>query len=257
MKRWWLFLLLCSTLIPPHLCRRGGGGGFGRGSSGSRMGGGLSKSSGRTSGGFGSSGGHSSHSGAGLFSGHKNTGGHQTSSGGTGFIGTNNMGRKPQGTGFNRGDRWNAGDHYRGGHRGNFQTSRYTSSGTGSFLRSNQFKNMIVGAAAGYLTYQAGKHIIRSMAAPMMWHSRPYYWGQSYYQPHRGYTQMCRMPIQPNDPQFGNIYLQDQVSRPHELVWGCGAYEVCCGMECCHSGASPQQSPFTIGRLDYIGHRNW
>jgi hypothetical protein len=31
------------------------------------------------------------------------------------------------------------------------------------------FKNMIVGAAAGYLTYQAGKHIIRSMTTPMMY----------------------------------------------------------------------------------------
>jgi hypothetical protein len=35
-------------------------------------------------------------------------------------------------------------------------------------MRSNTFKSAIVGAAAGYLTYQAGKHIIRAAAGPMM-----------------------------------------------------------------------------------------
>ncbi|PIO61800.1 CX module [Teladorsagia circumcincta] len=88
---------------------------------------------------------------------------------------------------------------------------------------------MIVGAAAGYLTYQAGKAIIRSMAGPMMWNNRPYYWGSNYYRPQRGQENMCRMPLDPSDPQFGNIYQPDGVTRPHEIVWGCGYYEYCCG----------------------------
>jgi hypothetical protein len=37
------------------------------------------------------------------------------------------------------------------------------------------FKNMIVGAAAGYLTYQAGKAIIRSMSAPMTYYNFIFY----------------------------------------------------------------------------------
>ena len=40
---------------------------------------------------------------------------------------------------------------------------RPRSSGIGSALRSNTFKNMVVGAAAGYLTYKAGKAIIRNI----------------------------------------------------------------------------------------------
>ncbi|VDL64390.1 unnamed protein product [Nippostrongylus brasiliensis] len=90
---------------------------------------------------------------------------------------------------------------------------------------------MIVGAAAGYLTYQAGKAIIRSMAGPMMWNNRPYYWGSNYYRPQRGQENMCRMPVDPSDPQFGNIY--------QPIVWGCGYYEYCCGYECCRGGGAP------------------
>ncbi|CAJ0578476.1 unnamed protein product, partial [Mesorhabditis spiculigera] len=260
MLRWWLILLVGSTLIPPALLKRGGGGGFGRGSSGSRMGGRISSGS-RTGGGFGSSGGHSS-GGGGIFGGHKSSGGGY--SGGTGGMsGSHNMGRKPAGTGFNtrpqdsRGGGWfGRNRNYGGG--GGFHTSRYNSgSGRGSFMRSNQFKNMIVGAAAGYLTYQAGKHIIRSMTSPMMWGNRPYYWGQQYYQPRHGYNQMCRMPIQPGDTQFGNIYQQDGISRPKELVWGCGPYEACCGMECCYVGGGNANQPLSVGGFDFIGHRNW
>uniref|UniRef100_A0A1I7SNA8 CX domain-containing protein n=1 Tax=Bursaphelenchus xylophilus TaxID=6326 RepID=A0A1I7SNA8_BURXY len=66
------------------------------------------------------------------------------------------------------------------------------------------------------------------------WNNRPYYWGQSYYQPRPNY-QMCRMPLQPGDPQFGSIYFQDQ-TRPKEIVWSCGFNEQCCGYECCPGG---------------------
>ncbi|KAH7678282.1 Protein H06I04.6 b, partial [Aphelenchoides avenae] len=101
-------------------------------------------------------------------------------------------------------------------------------------LRSNTFKNVIVGAAAGYLAYQGGKYLIRNAMGPMMWNNRPYYWGQNYYQP-RPNTQMCRMPVDQNDQTLGNVYFQDQ-SRPREIVWGCGIGEHCCGYECCPSG---------------------
>ncbi|CAL2035699.1 unnamed protein product [Caenorhabditis brenneri] len=115
--------------------------------------------------------------------------------------------------------------------------SRWTNSGLGSRSRGNTFKNMIVGAAAGYLTYQAGKAIIRAAAGPMMWNNRPYYWGSNYYRASPGHSNMCRMPIESGDPQFGNIYFQDN-SRPREITWGCGYYEYCCGYECCRGGGS-------------------
>uniref|UniRef100_A0A914CQX7 CX domain-containing protein n=1 Tax=Acrobeloides nanus TaxID=290746 RepID=A0A914CQX7_9BILA len=104
-------------------------------------------------------------------------------------------------------------------------------SGVGSFVRSNTFKNAIVGAAAGHLIYQGGKYMIRSATAPMMWSNRQYYWGEQYYQSRPG-NQMCRMPIDPTDQHLGNVYFQNQ-TRPREIVWGCGACEVCCGTECC------------------------
>lgn len=113
------------------------------------------------------------------------------------------------------------------------RTSTFSKSGIGSFLRSNKFKNAIVGAAAGYLTYQAGKALIRSAVAPMMWNNRPYYWGTDYYPSSRSRSNMCRMPIDHSDPTFGNIYFQDGSTRPHEIVWSCGYNEYCCGYECC------------------------
>jgi len=91
---------------------------------------------------------------------------------------------------------------------------------------------MIVGAAAGYLTYQAGKAIIRNTMSPMMWGGRNYYWGQNYYQGAPGGT-MCRMPLE-GDSQFSNVYFQDN-SRPKEIVWSCRYNEYCCGYECCPS----------------------
>ncbi|CAK5036874.1 unnamed protein product [Meloidogyne enterolobii] len=96
------------------------------------------------------------------------------------------------------------------------------------------FKNMIVGAAAGYLTYQAGKAIIRSMSAPMTWNNRDYYWGSQYYPggTHHSDRTMCRMPVEPDDPKFGKVYTPDG-SQPKEIVWSCPYNEECCGYECC------------------------
>ncbi|CAI4232338.1 unnamed protein product [Auanema sp. JU1783] len=133
---------------------------------------------------------------------------------------------------------------------GGFQSSRYTSgTGIGSKLRSNTFKNAIVGAAAGYLTYQAGKAIIRAAAGPMMWNNRPYYWGSNYY-PRTSQSNMCRMPIEQGDQQFGNVYFQDQ-TRPREIVWSCGYYEHCCGYECCRGGSASNWRPSFGQSLGY------
>ncbi|KAF7638274.1 CX domain-containing protein [Meloidogyne graminicola] len=185
--------------------RGGGGGGFGRGGGFGSRGSSAARSSSAKSG-----------SGGGLFGGggRSNTGtGHYSSSGKSGSHGG-----------------------YYGGTGGGFSHSRYREKGYGSHSRSDMFKNMIVGAAAGYLTYQAGKAIIRSMSTPMMWNNRNYYWGQQYYPGGTSSSRtMCRMPIESGDLKFGNIYTPDG-SRPKEIVWSCSYNEECCGYECCPGG---------------------
>jgi len=128
-----------------------------------------------------------------------------------------------------------SGGSFGSGHRGSSH-SYSRGNGIGSVLRSNQFKGAIAGAAAGYLTYRAGKALIRGAAMSMMWNNRPYYWGSSYYPMRQGYA-MCRMPIEAGDPQLGSVYFEDGISRPKEIVWGCSSYEHCCGYECCPNGA--------------------
>ncbi|CAJ0598617.1 unnamed protein product [Cylicocyclus nassatus] len=228
-RAWFLIAIIFLTLLPPLDGRRGGilGGTRARGSSAARMGGGL----------FGGGSVPIRSSGGNAY--HRNLGGihqqrpHQTH-GGWGAAG-GGWGRQ-QGVGA-------------GGWGGRSHSPKFSSHGIGSRSRSNTFKNMIVGAAAGYLTYQAGRAIIRSMAGPMMWNNRPYYWGANYYRPTRGHENMCRMPIDPSDPQFGNIYQPDGVTRPREIVWGCGYYEYCCGYECCRGGGAG-----AIGYGASVGH---
>uniref|UniRef100_A0A915D590 CX domain-containing protein n=1 Tax=Ditylenchus dipsaci TaxID=166011 RepID=A0A915D590_9BILA len=190
--------------------RGGGGGGFGRGGSAGRSGGGI----------FGGSRGGSAgrSSGGGLFGGSKSSGARTGTSGGM------------SGGGYNR----NQGGHSaKEGWLWKILNSRYSKgSGIGSASRSSTFKNMVVGAAAGYLTYQAGKAIIRNTMSPMMWGGRSYYWGQNHYQGPPG-GNMCRMPME-GDSQFSNVYFQDG-GRPKEIVWSCRYNEYCCGYECCPS----------------------
>uniref|UniRef100_A0A914WYE3 CX domain-containing protein n=1 Tax=Plectus sambesii TaxID=2011161 RepID=A0A914WYE3_9BILA len=103
----------------------------------------------------------------------------------------------------------------------------------GSITRGRSLKKAITGAAAGYLTYKSGKAIINRVDAAMMWNSRPYYWGPSYYEYQSGYT-MCSMPLDnPKDTTFSDIFFED-LSRPVMIVWGCRKdSESCCGYECC------------------------
>uniref|UniRef100_A0A8R1DX39 CX domain-containing protein n=1 Tax=Caenorhabditis japonica TaxID=281687 RepID=A0A8R1DX39_CAEJA len=278
-----LISLLLFSLIPPLESRRGGGGmggGGSRGSSGSRS----------SSGGFGRTGGSgsrsSSSSGGGLFGGGgggvrneysrgKSLGGNRANQGtGSGGGGWNTHRNSGGGSLNDRGSNAGSKGGFLGGlfgrkhgqsssHQAGYGSrrswggggggaSRWANSGIGSRSRGSTFKNMIVGAAAGYLTYQAGKAIIRAAAGPMMWNNRPYYWGSNYYRQSPGHTNMCRMPIDSSDPQFGNVYFQDQ-SRPREITWGCGYYEYCCGYECCRGGGGAASDRIG-GRGSSIGY---
>lgn len=128
------------------------------------------------------------------------------------------------------------------GSRGHGGGNKFRSSGIGSRSRAGTFKNMLVGAAGGILAYQAGKAIIKNVARPMMWNNRPYYWGSQYHPSHQGgygggygaapSKTMCRMPIEPDDPVLGQVYMSDN-TRPKEIVWSCEINEECCGYECC------------------------
>uniref|UniRef100_A0A914QKX1 CX domain-containing protein n=1 Tax=Panagrolaimus davidi TaxID=227884 RepID=A0A914QKX1_9BILA len=245
-KPFWLLIILCLLLEPVSTVPRRSGGGFGMGSRGSSAGRSLSSSTfGRTGGsGFGFGRGNTGSTSHGLNSGHgyssRNNYGHN--SGGFSNTGYNRGGGTFGGinSNHNRGGTFGGlgGGHNRGSTFGGFGSrglggghSYSRGSGIGSALRSNTFKNMLVGAAAGYMTYQAGKYLIRSAMSPMMWNNRPYYWGSNYYQA-RPNMQMCRMPVDSSDPTLGNVYFSDQ-SRPREITWGCGMGEHCCGYECC------------------------
>uniref|UniRef100_A0A914W7L2 CX domain-containing protein n=1 Tax=Plectus sambesii TaxID=2011161 RepID=A0A914W7L2_9BILA len=105
--------------------------------------------------------------------------------------------------------------------------------GMGSLARSSTFKSAIAGAAAGYITYQAGKAIINTAGAAMMWGGRPYYWGPSYYQYRSGY-EMCSMPLtNSTNNSFSDVYFSN-MTRPKQIVWSCRSHtEYCCGYECC------------------------
>uniref|UniRef100_A0AC35GVI5 CX domain-containing protein n=1 Tax=Panagrolaimus sp. PS1159 TaxID=55785 RepID=A0AC35GVI5_9BILA len=247
-KPFWLLIIFCLLLEPVSTVPRRSGGGFGMGSRGSSAGRSLSSSTfGRTGGsGFGFGRGNTGSTSHGWNSGHgyssRNNYGHN--SGGFSNTGYNNRGSGTFGginSNHNRGGTFGgfgSGGHNRGGTFGGLGSrglggghSYSRGSGIGSALRSNTFKNMLVGAAAGYMTYQAGKYLIRSAMTPMMWNNRPYYWGSNYYQA-RPNMQMCRMPVDASDPTLGNVYFSDQ-SRPREITWGCGMGEHCCGYECC------------------------
>ncbi|KAI1702164.1 CX module domain-containing protein [Ditylenchus destructor] len=230
-RRQWIISVLVLALLSSDLmnvwtnAKRGGGRGFGRGSSAGRSSGGIFGQSRNSGGIFGQS-----RSSGGIFGGSRSSGTRTATATGGGYGGYNrgSSGGASSGGGLLRTGASGGGNH-------KWTNSKYSmGSGIGSKSRSSTFKNMIVGAAAGYLTYQAGKAIIRSAAGPMIWNNRPYYWGQSHY---RGSPegQMCRMPLDGSDSQFGNIYFQDN-SRPKEIVWSCGYNEHCCGYECCPGG---------------------
>uniref|UniRef100_A0A914WGP4 CX domain-containing protein n=1 Tax=Plectus sambesii TaxID=2011161 RepID=A0A914WGP4_9BILA len=143
-----------------------------------------------------------------------------------------------RGSSAGRGSSVNTGRGYSSSNRGGGISTFSKGTGLGSIARSSSFKSAIAGAAAGYITYQAGKAIIRTAGAAMMWGGRPYYWGPSYYQYRSGY-EMCSMPLTNSaDNTFNDVYFSD-MTRPKQIVWSCRAsYEYCCGYECCPRNSS-------------------
>ncbi|KAM3723543.1 Uncharacterized protein ACO02O_06752 [Dirofilaria immitis] len=160
-------------------------------------------------------------------------------------------------SGYPRDSRWGV---HEGGSIGRAGTDRWGGSrrtswgrsrGGGLFTKSN-IGSFIAGAAAGYLTYKAGKALIRSAYAPMMWNNRPYYWGSNYYRGGYG-THMCRMPIDGDDPQLGNVYFEDG-KKPKELVWSCNYDEYCCGYDCCWRGVASPYWNRKLSRDSKVNH---
>ncbi|CAI5445148.1 unnamed protein product [Caenorhabditis angaria] len=257
-----LICLILFSLIPEYEFRRGGGGG--RVGGGSRSGGGFGRGSSgarTSSGGGGIFGGGSSSSGAARnnqYSRQTNFGGNaprqnpssypKQPSGGGGYYNGGGSGSKGGGLFGNLFGR-------KTGNSGSFGRNRYggfSSSGIGSHKSGSKFKNFLLGAAAGYVTYKAGQALIRHAAGPMYYNSRPYYWGQNYYRSSPGRTKMCSMPLD-SDSQFSNMYFQDQ-TRPREITWGCSDYEYCCGYECCRGGSADSIGGHGRGTsIGYIG----
>ncbi|CAI4232272.1 unnamed protein product [Auanema sp. JU1783] len=102
----------------------------------------------------------------------------------------------------------------------------------GSIERTALFRSTILGLTAGYVSYQAGKHIISSPSNAMTFENRQYFWDSTFFTPSEELPTQCINKIDPNDPQLGRVYFPDE-SRPHEIVYGCPESELCCGYECC------------------------
>uniref|UniRef100_A0A914WH55 CX domain-containing protein n=1 Tax=Plectus sambesii TaxID=2011161 RepID=A0A914WH55_9BILA len=132
-----------------------------------------------------------------------------------------------------KGSSVNTGRGHSSSNRGDGISTYSKRTGRGSIARSSTFKSAIAGAAAGYITYQAGKAIINTAGAAMMWGGRPYYWGLRYYQNLSSY-EMCSISlINSTDDLFSNFFFSD-MTRPTQIVWSCRAfYDSCCGYECC------------------------
>ncbi|PIO65867.1 CX module, partial [Teladorsagia circumcincta] len=99
---------------------------------------------------------------------------------------------------------------------------------TGSIERTSLFRSTVFGAAAGYLTFRAGRHIINDPSQPIMFGSRSYYWNADLQQPTEALPVQCVNKIDPQDPQFGRVYYPND-TRPTEIAYGCAEGDYCCG----------------------------
>ncbi|VDM58282.1 unnamed protein product [Angiostrongylus costaricensis] len=102
----------------------------------------------------------------------------------------------------------------------------------GSIERTSLFRSTVFGAAAGYLTFRAGRHIINDPGKPIVFDSREYYWNADLHTPSEKLPLQCVNKIDPLDPQFGRVYYAND-SRPTEIVYGCAEEDYCCGYDCC------------------------
>ncbi|KAK6744181.1 hypothetical protein RB195_011094 [Necator americanus] len=105
----------------------------------------------------------------------------------------------------------------------------------GSIQRTSMFRATVFGAAAGYLTFRAGRHFINDPSKPIMFDSRSYYWSSDLQTPTEELPVQCVNRIDPQDPQFGRVYYANE-SRPTEIVYGCAEGDYCCGYDCCQEG---------------------
>ncbi|KAK5976110.1 CX module [Trichostrongylus colubriformis] len=106
---------------------------------------------------------------------------------------------------------------------------------TGSIERTSLFRSTVFGAAAGYLTFRAGRHIINDPYQPIMFGSRSYYWNTDLQKPTEELPVQCVNKIDPQDPQFGRVYFPND-TRPTEIAYGCAEGDYCCGYDCCQEG---------------------
>ncbi|KHJ93087.1 CX module [Oesophagostomum dentatum] len=122
-------------------------------------------------------------------------------------------------------------------HRSSSSSPRFTKkfSKVGSIQRTSMFRSTVFGAAAGYLTFKAGRHIINDPSKPIMFDSRPYYWNSELQTPTEEFPVQCVNKIDPQDPQFGRVYYANE-SRPTEIAYGCAEGDYCCGYDCCQEG---------------------
>uniref|UniRef100_A0A0K0DIF4 CX domain-containing protein n=1 Tax=Angiostrongylus cantonensis TaxID=6313 RepID=A0A0K0DIF4_ANGCA len=102
----------------------------------------------------------------------------------------------------------------------------------GSIERTSLFRSTVFGAAAGYLTFRAGRHVINDPGKPIVFDSREYYWNADLHTPSEKLPVQCVNKIDPLDPQFGRVYYAND-SRPTEIVYGCAEEDYCCGYDCC------------------------
>ncbi|CAI06056.1 CX domain-containing protein [Caenorhabditis elegans] len=102
----------------------------------------------------------------------------------------------------------------------------------GSIEHTSSFRSFVFGATSGLLMFNAGRHIIQDSSEPISFGNRKYFWGESKYVPDEELPVQCINKIDPQDPQFGKVFF-DNESRPQEIVYACPADNNCCGYDCC------------------------
>ncbi|CAB3402462.1 unnamed protein product [Caenorhabditis bovis] len=102
----------------------------------------------------------------------------------------------------------------------------------GSIEHTSNFRSFVFGATSGYLMFNAGRHIIQDASRPISFGNRQYYWGEGRLVPDEKLPIQCVNRIDPQDPQFGRVYFENE-SRPQEIAYSCPAESNCCGYDCC------------------------
>uniref|UniRef100_A0A1I7UHF2 CX domain-containing protein n=1 Tax=Caenorhabditis tropicalis TaxID=1561998 RepID=A0A1I7UHF2_9PELO len=102
----------------------------------------------------------------------------------------------------------------------------------GSIEHTSSFRSFVFGATSGLLLFNSGRHIIQDSSQPISFGNRKYYWGEPQYVPDEELPVQCINKIDPQDPQFGRVFF-DNESRPQEIVYACPSENNCCGYDCC------------------------